>query len=150
MRSWHEPSMYPCSPESQLYPGLHQKKHAQQIKGQLLLPLCSVLVRPHVEYCMSPEHRRDTDLEYIQKRATKMIQGIISTPMRTGWELGLFSLEKRRQRGDQRGGFQYLKQGCKKEGDGLFSSICGDRTRGNSFKLKEGRFRLDIRKNFVQ
>ena len=43
--------------------------------------------------------------------------------------------------------FQYLRGGCKKEGDRLFSWACCDRTRGNGFKLKKGRFKLDIRKN---
>jgi len=44
--------------------------------------------------------------------------------------------------------FQYLKGAYKKDWDKLFSRACCDRTRSNGFKLKEGKFRLDIRKKF--
>jgi len=63
-------------------------------------------------------------------------------------EGGLVSLEKRRLQGDLTVAFQYLKRAYKKDGEGLFSRASCNRTRGNGFKLREGRFRLDIRKTF--
>ncbi|KAK4828315.1 hypothetical protein QYF61_025327 [Mycteria americana] len=62
--------------------------------------------------------------------------------------LGLFSPEERRLQGDLLEAFQYLKGAYKKAGEGLFIRKCSDRMRDNGFKLKEGRFRLDIRKKF--
>jgi len=59
--------------------------------------------------------------------------------------VGVFILEKRRLWGDLTAAFQYLNMAFKKDGEKLFSRACCDRTRGNGFKLKEGRFRLDIR-----
>jgi len=63
-------------------------------------------------------------------------------------DLGSFSLEKRRLQGDLTAAFQYLISAYKKAEEGLLTRACGDRKRGNVIKVKEGRFRLDIRKTF--
>jgi len=44
--------------------------------------------------------------------------------------------------------FQLLKGAYKKAEDDLFSRACCDRTRGNGFELKEGRFTVGMRMKF--
>ena len=44
--------------------------------------------------------------------------------------------------------FQYLKGAYKHEGHWLFMRVNSDRTRGNGVKLRQGEFRLDIRRKF--
>ena len=44
--------------------------------------------------------------------------------------------------------FQYLKGAYSESGAGLFSLVTGDRMRGSGLKLCQGKFRLDIRKDF--
>ncbi|CAH8567491.1 unnamed protein product [Dicrocoelium dendriticum] len=124
-------------------------------KAEVFLPLYKAVVRPHLEYCVqawSPYLRSDIIcIEKIQKLATRMIEGQRGKSYEDRLSsLGLFSLERRRLRGDLIETFKIIKGLSGISSTHLFELAMSDHLRGHRLKLKHHRARLDIRAKFLR
>uniref|UniRef100_K7EYK2 Reverse transcriptase domain-containing protein n=2 Tax=Pelodiscus sinensis TaxID=13735 RepID=K7EYK2_PELSI len=129
------------------------RKGIENKTQNILLPLYKTMVRPHLEYCVqmwSPHLKKDIlALERVQKRATKMIRDLERVPYEERLKrLGLFSLEKRRLRGDMIEVYKIMSGVERADKEKLFISSHNRRTRGHQMKLMGSRFKTNKRKFF--
>ena len=119
----------------------------------VMLSLYNSMVRPHLEYAVqfwSPNYRKDIDLlERIQRRATKMIPTLRAQPYEERLKrLNLFTLEKRRLRGDMIQVFKYLKKFNNVDYSKFFELQTNSRTRNNGLPIQSSRCNTDIGRSF--
>ena len=118
-----------------------------------ILPLYKAYVRPHLEYCVqawSPNLVQDIKtLESVQRRFTKWFAGLRSLPYERRLEaLNLFSLNRRRRRGDLIEAFKILK-GFMEVPEGSLLKLSNTTTlRGHGLKLSKERVRTRMRASF--
>ena len=120
---------------------------------KVILTLYNSLVRPLLEYCIqfwSPYYRKDIDkLERVQRRVTKMIPRLRCKPYEQRLqELNLFSLSKRRMRGDLIEVFKMLKGFVNVDVNDYFTLAQSRITRGNGYKIASKRFASQEAKHF--
>ena len=120
------------------------KRQFRSRKKENIVTLYNALIRPHLEYCVqfwSPSLRKDIErLEAVQARATKLIPSIRHLGYERRLEhLNMYSLEKRRLRGQLIETFKILKGIDKVDYRQLFT-LSQNQTRSNGWKLELRRF----------
>ena len=128
------------------------KRQFRTRNKETILTLYNALVRPHLEYAVqfwSPSLRKDIErLEAVQARATKLIPSIRHLGyVRRLERLNLYSLEKRRLRGQLIETFKMLKGVNNIDYKHLFT-FSNNRTRSNGWKLELKRFNTSQCGNF--
>jgi len=129
------------------------KRSFSHISTESFKILYNTYVRPHLEYCVqvwNPYLKKDiVCLEKIQRRATKLVHGLNKMPYEQRLEaLGLYTLQRRRLRGDLIETYKILTGKEKTNSEQLFQKATTIDLRGHSLKLYKKSSRLDIRKYF--
>ena len=114
-----------------------------------IIPPYSALVRPHLKYCGPSLRERHQGTGVHPQKGNETVRDLEHKSCEE-WlrELGLFSLEKRRFRGDLTALYNCLKGGCGDVGGLPLLPGKSDRISSNGLRLHQGWFGLDIRKNF--
>jgi hypothetical protein len=116
------------------------RRSFENITPKLFLPLFSAMVRPHLEYAVqawSPYLQKDIQLlEGVQRLATRMINGFSLMDYASRLRrLNLFSLERRRLRGDLITVFKVFNGEISLDPNDFFVPAIFPSTRGHQLKL---------------
>ena len=120
---------------------------------KVIRTLYNSLIRPHLEYCVQfwcPYYKKDIDkLERVQCKITKMMPRLRNKSYEERLkELNLFSLSKRRMRGDLIEVYKIFKGYDNINVNDYFTIDRSNVTRNNGFKIIGKRFRTHESKHF--